>query len=59
MVVIRSPNNPIPIEATPIARMYGGSPEAGINALMTPKARMATPMIASEIHPVLNRVLGR
>ena len=58
-MVIRSPNNPIPMEATPIARMYGGPPEAGINAVMRPKERMATPMMASEIHPVLNRTLAR
>jgi hypothetical protein len=40
-VVIRRPNNPIPIEATPIARRYGEPPEAGINAVMRPKRRMA------------------
>jgi len=58
-VVIRSPNNPIPIEATLIARRYGGSLEAGTAVVMRPKRKMAKPMIASEIHPVLNRLLAR
>jgi hypothetical protein len=58
-MVIRSPNNPIPIEATPIARRYGGSLEAGTAVVMRPKRRIATPMMASEIHPVFNRVLAR
>jgi hypothetical protein len=58
-VVIRSPNKPIPIEATPIARRYGGSLEVGTTVAMRPKTRMAKLMIASEIHPVLNRALAR
>jgi hypothetical protein len=58
-VVIRRPNKPIPIEATPIARRYGGPLEAGTTVAMRPKTRMATPMMASEIHPVLNRTLAR
>jgi hypothetical protein len=47
------------MEATPIARMYGGSLEAGTAVVMRPKRRIATPMMASEIHPVFNRVLAR
>src|SRR5215213_3201124 len=39
--------------------MYGGSLEAGTAVEMRPKMRIATPMMASEIHPVLNRVLAR
>jgi hypothetical protein len=58
-VVIKRPNMPIPMEATPIARRYGGPLEAGINALIRPKRRMAMPTIASEIHPLLNRRLSR
>ena len=57
-MVIRSPNNPIPIEATPIARRYGGLPEAGPTVVMRPKMRMARPMIVSEIHQLLNRTLA-
>jgi hypothetical protein len=58
-VVIRRPNIPIPIDATPIVRRYGGSLEVGTVVAMRPKTRMATPRIASEIHPVLNRTLAR
>jgi hypothetical protein len=47
------------MEATPIARMYGESLEAGTAVVMRPKTRIATPMMASEIHAVLNRVLAR
>src|SRR5215208_2923117 len=39
--------------------MYGGSLEAGTAVVMRPKMRIATPMMASEIHPILNRVLAR
>jgi hypothetical protein len=58
-MVIRRPYIPIPIDATPIARRYGGSLEVGAVVTMRPKTRIATPMIASEIHPVLNRMLAR
>jgi hypothetical protein len=57
-VVIRRPNNPMPIDATPIARRYCGPPESGTTVVMRPKTRMAEPMIASEIHPLLNRMLA-
>jgi hypothetical protein len=56
-VVISTPNKPIPMEATPIARRYGAPPEAGINAVRRPKTRMAKPTMASEIHAVSDRAL--
>ena len=40
-MVIRRPNIPIPIDATPIARRYGGSFEVGTTVTMKPKTRMA------------------
>jgi hypothetical protein len=39
--------------------MYGASLEAGTAVVMRPKRRIATPMMASEIHAVLNRALSR
>ena len=57
-MVIRRPKNPIPMEATPIARRYCGPPEVGTTVVMRPKTRMAKPMIASEIHPLLNKTLA-
>jgi hypothetical protein len=47
-VVIRGPKIPIPIEATPIARRYGGPlVEVGTVVAMRPKRRMAMPTIAT------------
>jgi len=58
-VVIGRPNNPIPMEATPIARRYGGSLEVGTSVTIKPNTRMAKPIIASEIHAVTNWTLAR
>jgi len=56
IAVITTPNKPIPIEATPIARSDDGSLERGHAAAISPKIRMATPVIASKSHAILKRM---
>src|SRR6266699_2065359 len=50
-----TPNKHIPIEATPIACRDDRSLEAGHAVVISPKTRMATPVMASKTHAILKR----
>jgi hypothetical protein len=54
-----TPNKPIPIEATPIARRNDGLLEPGHTVTISPKTKIAAPVIASETHALVNRTLSR
>src|SRR5262245_56252703 len=53
-----TPNNPMPMDATPIARRNSGLFEPGQTVTLNPKTKIATPMTASEIQAVLKRTLS-
>jgi hypothetical protein len=50
-----TPKNPIPIEATPVARRDNWSLEAGNATAISPKTKIATPVITSETHEIVKR----
>jgi hypothetical protein len=51
--VITTPNRPIPIEATPIALKNDWLLEPGHMVMISPKTRIATPIIVSKTHAIL------
>jgi hypothetical protein len=57
--VITTPNKPIPIEATPIARRNDGLLEPGHTVTINPKRRIAAPVMASKIHAIVKGTLPR
>ena len=57
ITVIITPNSPIPIEATPMARRNDGLSELGHTVTISPKMKMAKPVMASSTQAILNRTL--